>query len=126
MSGAPATETWLPPTAAAHAAGVSPRTVFRWAAAGKVPLRTEHGTRLVELGAVRALAARPRGDRGSRGSAITLAGRPPPTADAFDALVHRVERLERTLPLPPAAPHAPGVPGGPGTHAPAERARGPA
>ena len=126
MSGAPATATWILPTAAAHAAGVSPRTVFRWAAAGKIPVRAEHGIRLVELGAVRTLAARPRSDRGSCGSAITLSADPLPTPEAFADLVHRVERLERTLSLPPAVGVARGGTGGTPAHAPPDPVRGPA
>jgi hypothetical protein len=126
MTSATATQVWMPLGAAARTAPVAARTLFRWARGGKVPVRVEGKTRLVELNALRTYAARPRSAIAAQSTATEIPAAPAPSPEAFAELVHRVERLECTLALPPPAPEARGVPGGTAPHAPADPLRGPA
>jgi hypothetical protein len=126
MAGTGAREVWMQPTAAAKAAGVSARSVFRWAARAKVPVRVEGKTRLVEVNALRAYAARPWRATVAQGTATESPAASSPSPEAFAELVHRVERLERTLRLPPDTGCAGGGTGGAGAHALPDLVRGPA
>src|SRR6266542_3816369 len=125
MAPATATQVWMPLGAAARAAPVPAQTFFRWAREGRVPVRKEGRTRLVELNALRTYAARPRSAIAAQSSANEIPAAPSPSPEAFTELVHRVERLERGLATPRPAPEAGGRPGGATPHVPADPLRGP-
>ncbi len=95
---------WMPFAAAAEEAGTSVHSVFRWAKAGRIQVRRYGKLKVVEVGAVRAFAARPRNAHAPTGADSVALASPPPSAAEFDALVRRVTALEHTLGHPPA-PH---------------------
>jgi hypothetical protein len=117
-----ATEVWFTVGTAADAAGVPRRSAFRWAAAGRIPVRMIGPRRCTEVGALRLFAASRGGTRAMAPMQATPHGESatppsvPPDEDTTEAiaalseglvcaqeqalaLLNRVDRIERALGL---------------------------
>ena len=99
-------EVWLPVGAAAETVGIPRRTLFRWAAKGSLPVRRVGARRLVEVSALRAMAAVSRGKQATvahiGATSEAVADPPPPApspvgAEELEALSETVTSHEELL-----------------------------